>query len=173
MAAGTRLEEGGVIAWKQSSTAMRSVSTKKKESVNELQSKSPKWETAWSANLYDLATYRLDKEAAETAVRVAVASRDIKTFGAMLDALRAIMLRYSKERMDFRDFTVTLSKNGIPLIEGKKTAAKCPGCGSQEGWQYLRMAVEGPKHTKDLAVWGCQRCGEVFNRWERNWDDCG
>ncbi len=138
-----------------------------------MRSKLPKWETAWSANLYDLANYRLDKEAAETAVRVAVSSRDIKTFGTMLDALRAIMLRYNRTYMEFRDFTVKLSKNGIPLVEGKKTAAKCPGCGSRKDWQYLRTAMEGPKHTKDLAVWGCRRCGEVFNRWEANHDDCG
>ena len=138
-----------------------------------MQSKLPKWGTAWSGKIYDLATYRLDKEAAETAVRVAVSTRDIKAFGAMFDALRAIMLRYNRTYMEFRDFTARLSENGIPLVEGKKTAAKCPGCGSQEGWQYLRTAVEGPRHTKDLAVWGCRKCGEIFNRWEANWDDAG
>jgi len=67
---------------------------------------------------------------------------------------------------------VTLTKNGIPLVRGKKTAAKCPRCGGLNG-KYLQTVVEGDKKTKDLVAWGCRECGEIFNRWERNWDDAG
>jgi len=136
-------------------------------------SKSQKRETAWSGKLYDLGQYRKDKEAAEMAVREAVGSNDIRTFTAMLDALRAVMLRYGKERLEFRDFVVTLTKNGIPLIRGKKTARKCPSCGSQKGWQYLQTIMQVKPKGQDLVAWGCRRCGEVFNRWEANWDDAG
>ncbi len=86
---------------------------------------------------------------------------------------RQIMLRYGKERMEFRDFVVTLSKNGIPLIQGKMTVRKCPGCGSKGGWQYLQTVMEGRLRSKDLVAWGCRNCGMVFNRWEANWDDAG
>jgi hypothetical protein len=123
--------------------------------------------------VYDLWSYKLDKDAAETAVRVAVQTKDIKAFGRMFDALRMIMMRYDKLQMEFRDFRVTLSDGGVPLIEGKKTARKCPGCGSVGGWQYLQTAKEGPARTKDMAVWGCRNCLTVFNREERNYDDCG
>jgi uncharacterized protein CbrC (UPF0167 family) len=115
--------------------------------------------------------YRQDKLAAETAVRVAVGSSDIKTFTAMLDALRAVMLRYGKERLEFRDFVVTLTRHGIPLIKGKKTATQCPGCGNKEGWKYLQTVMEGKPRSHDLVAWGCRNCGEIFNRWEANFDD--
>ncbi len=136
-----------------------------------MQSKLLKRGPALSGKVCDLDLYRKDKEAAETAVRVAVSTLRIETFVAMLDTLRAVMLRYGKSRMEFRDFTVTMSKNGIPLIKGKKTAAKCPGCGSKEGWMYLQTVIEGKPRSQDLVAWGCRNCGTVFNRWEVNWDD--
>lgn len=125
----------------------------------------------WQSNVYSLALYKEDKEAAERAVRVLVGSANMQTFTMMLNALKAVMLRYGKDRLEFRDFVVTLTRNGIPRIQGKKKATECPGCGSKEGWKYLRTAMEGKPHSQDLVVWGCRNCGTVFNKWEQNWDD--
>lgn len=138
-----------------------------------MRSRSLEMEDVCTGNLCELDAYRLDKEAAEAAVKVAVESTNIDRFVFMLDTLKGIMVRHQKKELKFRDFVVTLTKNGIPLIRGRKTSLKCPGCGSLEGWKYLQTIIMGKPRSQDLVAWGCKQCGEIFNRWERNWDDCG
>lgn len=154
--------------------ARQIVSITRKESASVWLSKSPKMAPVptWPGKVCSLNLYRQDKAAAETAVRVAVSSKDIRTLVAMLDALRAVMTRYGKKRMVFKDFSVKLTKNGIPLVQGKRTATRCPRCGGLNG-NYLQTVMEGAPRSRDLVAWGCRQCGEIFNRWEVNSDDAG
>jgi hypothetical protein len=111
-----------------------------------------------------------DKTVVETAVSVFLTSQNGHARQRMLKAARAILDRYSINKLCFGDYVVKADKQpGWSVIVGKKeiTGRYCPGCGadiySWPGDVRVISIKEGFK--KDHVSYAC-RCGNVFTKQE-------
>ena len=108
-----------------------------------------------------------DLQAANTAVKIFLATRNGATRNTMIGVLKAILDRYGIDKLSFLDYRIERGRyGGVRIIPRQFTEGTvCPVCGGSLYGETCAILTIIEGDSGDIVSYGCG-CGTITGRWE-------